>query len=577
MSLAFAPPQTPATPQPDLDRLARRLHDQAPVFARTGIAERLALLRTMLEGYLGVAEEQVRAGCRVKGIDFNSPAAAEEWLGGPSFVLRNIRLLIETLERLQAGRPPIDPGRVRTRADGRVVVDVFPTSTLDRLLFGGFTGEVWMQPGVTAADVPARAGAHYRLPAEKRPGRVVLVLGAGNVASIPPLDVLHKMFVEGKACLLKMNPVNAHVGPFVERAFAAAVERGFLAVTYGGAEVGAYLVDHPLIDEVHITGSDKTHDLLVWGPPGPEREARKARHEPRIQKEVTSELGNVSPVIVVPGPYTEAELAFQAESIGAAVTNNASFNCNAAKMLVQPRGWEGGPRLLRSLSAALRLTPLRRAYYPGAEARWRELVESHPQSERLGEPREGELPWALIPRLDPERKDEACFRVEPFCGVISETEVGSSSDPVAFLEEAVRFANHRLWGTLSATLVVHPKTLDDPRAARAVDRAIADLRYGAVGINHWPALAYGFMSTPWGAHPSSTLEDIQSGRGFVHNTYMLEDIEKCVIRGPLVARPKPVWFASHRRAHEVGRRMVAMEAHPSWAKLPGLVLSAVRG
>src|SRR6185436_14028868 len=129
MSLAFASPPTVATPQPDLDRLAQRLHDQAAAFARSSLAERISLLKAMLEGYLGVAEEQVRAGCRQKGIAFDSPAAAEEWLGGPSFVLRNIRLLIETLERLRAGRPPIDPGRVRTRADGRVVVDVFPTST----------------------------------------------------------------------------------------------------------------------------------------------------------------------------------------------------------------------------------------------------------------------------------------------------------------------------------------------------------------------------------------------------------------------------------------------------------------
>src|SRR6185436_19471243 len=153
-----------------LDRLAGRLHEQAAAFAKSAIPERIALLRRMLDGYLAVAEEQVRAGCRQKGLDFDSPASVEEWLGGPAFVVRNIRLLIETLERLQKGDPPIDPGRVRTRPDGRVVVDVFPTSTLDRVLYSGFTGEVWMQPGITAADVPRRAAAHYRLPVEKRTG-----------------------------------------------------------------------------------------------------------------------------------------------------------------------------------------------------------------------------------------------------------------------------------------------------------------------------------------------------------------------------------------------------------------------
>ena len=75
-------------------------------------------------------------------------------------------------------------------------------------------------------------------------------------------------------------------------------DAGYLAVCYGGADVGAYLVEHPLIDEIHITGSDKTHDMMVWGPPGPEREERKRKKEPKLKKEITSELGNVSPVIV---------------------------------------------------------------------------------------------------------------------------------------------------------------------------------------------------------------------------------------------------------------------------------------
>ena len=82
------------------------------------------------------------------------------------------------------------------------------------------------------------------------------------------------------------------------------------------------------------------------------------------------------------------------------------------------------------------------------------------------------------------------------------------------------------------------------------------LRYGTVCINHWPALGFAFGTTPWGGHPSATLEDIQSGRGWVHNTFMLEDIEKCVIRGPLVVKPKPTWFAGHKTAAEIGRKLV---------------------
>jgi aldehyde dehydrogenase (NAD(P)+) len=569
---------TQPTARPELDATLGKLREHADGWARSSVSERIALLKQLLDGYVAVAEESVIAGCKNKGIDPSSPLSAEEWLAGPSVVIRNLRLLIESLEKIERGQSPIDAGRVRTRADGRVAVDVFPASGLDKLLFAGFQAEVWMKEGVKAGDVTARAAAHYKTKPEERKGRVALVLGAGNVASIPPTDVLYKMFVEGKVCLLKMNPVNAIVGPFIERAFAPAIERGLCAVSYGGGDVGAYLVEHAEVDEIHITGSDKTHDLMVWGAPGPEREARKKKKEPLLKKEITSELGNVSPVIVVPGPFTDAELAFQGDSITAAIANNASFNCNSAKLLVQAKGWDGREKLRNAVAESLGRVPVRKAYYPGAEQRWKELVEQRPNAQRIGEAPAGTLPWAIIPDVDPAKTDDKVFHMEPWCSVISETAIGSA-DPVAFLEAAVKFCNDQVWGTLSATIIVHPTTAKDPKVAAALDKALVELRYGTVAINHWPALGFAFGVTPWGGHPSSTLEDIQSGKGWVHNTFMLndDDIEKVVIRGPLVVKPKPPWFAGHKTAHELGRKMVAMEASPSWMKLPGLIFKALGG
>jgi len=564
-----------STARPELDKQLETLRAHATEWARSPIADRIALAKKMLAGYVDVAEASVLAGCHAKGIDPASQLASEEWFAGPTIVIRNLRLLIETLERLDAGRPPFDPAKVRTRPDGRVTVEVFPTSGLDKMLFAGFSAEVWLSPGTKAAEVTDRAAAHYRVPAAERKGVVSLVLGAGNVASIPPTDAIYKMFVEGKVCLIKMNPVNAHVGPFIEKAFKDAVDRGLVAVCYGGADVGKYLVEHPGVDEIHITGSDKTHDMMVWGPPGPEREARKAKREPLLKKEITSELGNISPVIVVPGPYSDAELAFQGESITAAIANNASFNCNSAKLLVAPKGWDKADKLKQSIADALGKVPVRKAYYPGAEQRWNELVSSHPKVKRIGEAVPGTLPWALIEDIDPDGTDKV-FSMEPWCSILSETAIGSA-DPIAFLDEAVKFCNDKVWGTLSATIIVHPSTMKDPKFAEALDRAVQALRYGTVCINHWPALGFAFGTTPWGGHPSATLENIQSGKGWVHNTFMLEDIEKCVIRGPLVVKPKPTWFANHRTAAEIGRRLVRMEAQPSFFKLPGLIMQAIRG
>ena len=54
--------------------------------------------------------------------------------------------------------------------------------------------------------------------------------------------------------------------------------------------------------------------------------------QPIFTKPITSELGNVSPVIIMPYLYTAGDLWYAARSVASQVTNNASFNCNAAKM-----------------------------------------------------------------------------------------------------------------------------------------------------------------------------------------------------------------------------------------------------
>ena len=102
-----------------------------------------------------------------------------------------------------------------------------------------------------------------------------------------------------------------------------------------------------------------------------------------------------------------------------------------------------------------------------------------------------------------------------------------------------------------------------------MERAITNLRYGSVSVNAWSGYLFAFGTPPWGAHPSSTLADIQSGRGWVHNTPMLEGIEKAVLRHPITAMPKPTYFPSHRSAHVLMPRMTALEESASWTRVPG--------
>jgi aldehyde dehydrogenase (NAD(P)+) len=102
------------------------------------------------------------------------------------------------------------------------------------------------------------------------------------------------------------------------------------------------------------------------------------------------------------------------------------------------------------------------------------------------------------------------------------------------------------------------------------------LRYGAVAVNTWAAYAFALGTTPWGAFPGATLRDIQSGRGFVHNTSMLEDVEKAVIWHPAVHPVKPSFFPSHRTVPAMGRGLVRREVTGSVVPLAGVVAAAVR-
>jgi aldehyde dehydrogenase (NAD(P)+) len=569
-SPAPAPPSR--TSQSQLEGTVDRLREGARKFASLSLDDRVELVNAMQAGYLRIARASVEASCTAKGIPLGGPLEGEEWTLGPWFVVRHLRLIRQSLLSLKhTGNTPI--GRVGRTADQRLALQVFPAGTIDGTLFMGVRVDVHLQSGVTPESMEASRARFYKTPDHE--GRVVLVLGGGNVNGIPSMDVLTKMFNEGKACILKMNPVNAYLGPFLEEAFAEAIRRNFLAIVYGGAGEGAYLANHSGVDEVHLTGSDRTFDQIVWGPPGPERQARKAQGRPVLQKPVSAELGNVSPVIVVPGRYSAKELAYQAEDVAAGLTCNASFDCNANKVIIMPKGWPQRDAFLTALETALSKAAPRKAYYPGAHDRWRAYSKGRSSVRSFGTESAEVLPWTLVRDLDANDREEPAFSSESFCPILFETQIGSA-DPVEFLDRAVTFANDRLWGTLSAGLVVHPKTTKDPTLGAAVEQAITNLRYGSVCVNAWAGYLFAFVTPPWGAYPGSSLANIQSGSGWVHNTPMLEGIEKGVLRHPITAMPKPAYFPSHRSAHILMPRMTELEENSSWMKVPGVMAAAMR-
>ena len=156
-------------------------------WAATGTAARVRLLERVIRDTRSAADGWLADACRAKGLGPDSPEAGEELSTGIITFVRLARLLRDSVADIGrsggTGRPRY-PGPVSTAADGRLRVRVFPTSRYDRLMFAKTTGEVWMQPGVTRAEVDAGQAWAYRDP-EAAKG-LCLVLGAGNVASLGP-------------------------------------------------------------------------------------------------------------------------------------------------------------------------------------------------------------------------------------------------------------------------------------------------------------------------------------------------------------------------------------------------------
>ena len=345
----------------DLDR---RKHD----WARTTNAERIAILADVKERVMEVAEAWAKTAARKKGMPAGSPREGEEWLSGPYCVMAACDRLIKTLSEMP-GKQFLKSVPLRELPNGQLAALVAPSSIWERLLFTGVKAEVWMQPGVTRDNLAECTASGYDdADAAGRIGKVALVLGAGNVASIAPLDCFQKLFVEHQVVILKMNPVNDYLIDFLKPALRSLIEFGALRIVSGGADVGAYLCNHELVEEIHITGAAASHDAIVWGP-GEEGKRNKASGTPRNDRRMTSELGGVSPTIVVPGPWKPADIAYHAELIATQKLNNSGFNCVACQMLILPEGWDQADQLVAAVEAAMKAAPPIGLYYPGAGGR----------------------------------------------------------------------------------------------------------------------------------------------------------------------------------------------------------------
>ncbi|MGB8215051.1 MAG: aldehyde dehydrogenase family protein [Anaerolineales bacterium] len=561
-----------------LDQSIQALQEHKNEWASLPIPEKLALLDAIRQRLAEKSLAWVEASVRGKQMKLHSPEEGEEWTGGPWTLAEGINGYMDSLRSLAQGQV-LMPKRIHTRSNGQVAARIFPNTLLDRLMLNGITAEVWMQPGVTEVTLEEKMAAFYRQ--KNVEGKVCLVLGAGNVAGIPPRDVLYRLYGLGHVVILKMSPINDYLGPIFEYIFAPFVQAGYLRFAYGGGDVGNYLVHHAGVQEIHMTGSVHTYQAILFGN-GPEGEQRKRQNRPLLDKPFTGELGGVTPTIIVPGKWSRADIRYQAENVLTMKLQNAGHNCVATQVLVLSETWGQRDEFLDAVRKLMRELPPRKCYYPGAAEHQKEAVALHPDAEILG----GEIPRTLITGLDPNAEDEACFQEEFFCPVFAQTSL-PGKDAADFLRNAVRFCNEKLYGTLGVSVIIHPGTRK--QLGPDFEAALTDLHYGSIGVNIWNAAAFLLVQATWGAFPGHTTDNIQSGFGIVGNSFLFEKPERTVVRGSFYPfprtwlhgdpafLPKPPWFITNKTAHITTREVARITLDPKFRYLPAILWYAYRG
>jgi acyl-CoA reductase-like NAD-dependent aldehyde dehydrogenase len=566
---------------PEFDNAIAALSASKDNWAQTSIDQRIVILNEIKDALMPVSKRWAQTAADKKLIPAGSVLVGEEWISGPYALMSACNGLIQTFSQIGDKKYLKNLPR-RHLANGQLALKIYPNTHWDRLLLSGIEAEVWMQKDVDASNLEKNTASTYNSPLVQRSGKIALVMGAGNIAATAPLDCFQKLFIENQVVILKMNPVNEYMSEFLHLALRPLIELNALVIVKGDSAASAYLSSHREIDEIHITGSGTYHDELVWGI-GAAGKANKRARIPVNTKRITSELGAVCPTIVVPGPWSAADIRFQAEHIATQKMHNSGYNCVACQMLILPKSWQKGYQLMKQVYEVISGADQRLDYYPGTRER---LDEFAARAENVTIFERGDAPDCVVASFT--QDTDSWFEKNEVFGPAMSIHRIDQDDPEDYLRAAVSYANDKLQGTLGANILIHPDTIIKIGKKKFED-IIIGLHYGCIAINCWSGLGFMLTKTPWGGFPGHRLDDIQSGIGSVHNTFMLENAERTIVNAPwrpfprnllsgdraLLARPP--WFVTNRRQHKIGMLLTKFEYKPGWMKLPRIFLNALMG
>jgi hypothetical protein len=531
----------PNTPLEIIDEYLKELKANQKRWAQDyPIRKRIELLVETLKNIETYKDEWVKQDLIARHIPPEHWDEGNSAIAGPGISGRITRVFIGILDEIEnhGGNESF----AKARQDGdRVIVEAFPRNIKEKLLLPNVRGEIHLAHGTKVEDITLLQAATYK--DRFHVGGVSLVLGAGNISTLTINDTFQKLFVEKEVVIIKANPVLEYLGPLLNKVLEPFIREGFVRIINGGAKEGIYVANHPLVDNIHITGSDKSFEAIVYGR-GEEGQKNKELDHRLNPRPVSAELGNVTPVIVVPGDWKESDFDYQADNIFSMLAPFNGYACTAMRVLILPKFWNGSQKLLEKLEEKMSKAKPATNYYPGTNETVSEAMACYPNADIFGKLDHENQPWIMAKDLDA-KTDEMAFDREFWAAFTTQTYIEGVTRE-EYLANAVKFANEKLWGTLSAAIVIDAKTEKEMTENGSLTKAIDDLHYGTVALNIYPGFNIMMATTPWGGYPGATYNNIQSGNGFVSNALMLDKIEKSVIFAPFIIKPKPIWFISDK-------------------------------
>ena len=487
-----------------------------------------------------------------------TPAEGEEWLGGPFASVLATQYYIKSL----TNDDDLDEGNFNNSENS---YKVFPNNFIERITFPFINAKVYFNKSMSFDDINKFRGFSKRYDIEPS---ITLVLGAGNFSSIPYLDVLYHLITRRSVILLKLNPVNEYLKPVFEKVFKNFIERGYIIVTNGNINESKYMATHPGINHIHLTGSDKTYEDIVYGRELTDNERSIKTLSKINSKPITSELGNVTPIIIHPGNWSTSDIKYQARKIVTGKLNNNGFNCIAAQVVVLPDGWGHTETLIKYVKYYMSKAKDRKAYYPDSIERLTKLEKdkSYERANSLS---------CTTPHLTREIKAYNKYELDEVWSSTIYFRKIEYSNAEDYVKKSIDYCNNELWGNLGVSVII--KDHNNKFNKHITNSYMEHLNYGTVAINEWAAIGYIIPQLPWGGYPGNKDNDIQSGQSVVHNSMLFESPLKGIVETKFrISRfIDPPWFITNKKSRRLFMNLTYFQINNTKINLIKLIFSAL--